>query len=164
MQRYLLRITAAGILGAALTACATTAPDTAPPPAPAVGTAAPAAARGTAALPGKPACFWLINFDGSWTALNQTELIVYAPLTAPPYLIKLFEPVINLKFDQRLGFEDSEHTGKICDTTQDDLLVPDYEPHRIPIVAVRQLSKSEQVQLLKANGLKVPRNLQKVQG
>ncbi|HTW73850.1 MAG TPA: DUF6491 family protein [Steroidobacteraceae bacterium] len=164
MQRHLLRIVAAGILSGALAACATTTTgSTAAGPAAGPAQAAAVAGR-TAGLPGKPACFWARNFQGSWTVLSQTELIVYAPLTADPYLIKLLEPVVNLPFDLRLGFEDVEHTGQICNDTADDLLVPDYTPHRIPIVAVRQLTPLEQAQLLRAHGLKVPRNLQNLKG
>ncbi len=170
MQRYLPRIAAIGMLSATLAACATTGPGTTPAGTPAAGPAAAgptgtaATARASDPLPGKPGCFWLRNFDGSWTALNQTELIVWAPLTANPYYIKLLEPVINLKFDERLGFQDVERTGQICNDADDELVVPNYAPHRIPIVAVRQITPPEEVQLLKANGLKVPRNLRNVKG
>jgi hypothetical protein len=150
MSRDLSRIVGVALLGAVLAGCASSAPNSPDS----------SAQRTAATLPGKPACFWLRSFDGSWTALNQTELIVYAPLTSDPYLIKLFEPVINLKFDQRLGFQDTEHTGRICDNTADFLVVPDFAPHRVTITAVRQLTKPEVVQLLRANGLKVPKNLQ----
>lgn len=150
MSSHLSRIMAVAVLGAALAGCATAAPDR-----------AGAHAQRTAALPGKPGCFWLRNFDGSWTALSQTELIVYAPLVGNnAYLIKLFQPVINLQFDQRLGFEDVEHTGQICNGAYDYVLVPDYEPHRITITAVRHLSTPEVVQLLRSHGQKVPKNLQ----
>lgn len=110
----------------------------------------------TAALPGKPGCFWLSNFDGSWTVLNESELIVYAPLYSKPYLVKLFEPVPTLEFRERLGFEDSEHTGMICDGTMDDLVVPHWEPHRIPIVAVRELTAPQAQRLLAQNHIKLP--------
>jgi Family of unknown function (DUF6491) len=118
------------------------------------------ARHAAAALPGTPGCFWLRNFDGSWTALSQTELIVYAPLTGDnAYYIKLFEPVINLQFDERLGFEDFAHSGQICDGAADFLIVPNYAPHRITIVAVRHLSRPEIVQLLRSHGQKVPKYL-----
>jgi hypothetical protein len=110
----------------------------------------------TAALPGKPACFWLRSFQGSWTVLNSSELIVYAPLDSDPYLIKLFEPVPDLKFDERLGFEDVEHSGMICDGSLDYLALPRWQPHRIPIVAVRKLTVPEERQLLAENHLKLP--------
>lgn len=151
MSSYLSRIVVAVVIGAALAGCATSAPDN----------SGASAQRTAAALPGTPGCFWLGNFDGSWTALSQTELIVYAPLVGNnAYLIKLFQPVINLKFDERLGFEDVEHSGQICDGAADYLLVPNFEPHRITITAVRHLSKPEIVQLLRSHGQKVPKNLQ----
>jgi hypothetical protein len=109
-----------------------------------------------AALPGKPGCFWLRNFDGSWTVLNQRQLLVYAPLTRPPYLVQLFEPIPTLKFAERLGFEDIERSGQICDSAQDMAIVPNWTPHRIPITAVRQVSRQEERQLLLSNGLKAP--------
>jgi hypothetical protein len=110
----------------------------------------------TVALPGKPGCFWLSNFDGSWTVLNESELIVYAPVYSKPYLVKLFEPVPTLRFRKRLGFEDVERTGMICDGTMDNLVVPHWEPHRIPIVAVRELTAPQARRLLAENHIKVP--------
>jgi Family of unknown function (DUF6491) len=115
-----------------------------------------AAGQKTAALPGKPGCFWLKDFQGSWTVLNDSELIVYVPLYSQPYLIKLFEPVPDLKFDQRLGFADIERTGMICDSSMDDLMVPHWQPHRIPIVAVRELTAPEARHLLAVNHIKLP--------
>jgi hypothetical protein len=112
--------------------------------------------RKTQALPGTPGCFWLSNFQGSWTVLNDSELIVYAPLESRPYLVKLFEPVPSLQFHERLGFENPERTGMICDGAMDDLLVPRWEPHRIPIVAVRKLTPAEARHLLAENHIKVP--------
>jgi hypothetical protein len=122
-------------------------------------TAASTAATGakTAALPGKAGCFWLQNFDGSWTVLNDSELIVHAPSFSRPYLIKLFEPVLTLKFAQRLGFVDVEHSGMICNSAMDELIVPHWQPRRVPIVAVRQLTKPEERQLMVENHLEVPK-------
>ena len=113
-------------------------------------------AAGTAALPGTPGCFWLRNFEGSWTALNQRELLVYAPLSSPPYLVQLFAPVPTLQFAERLGFEDVERTGMICNNAQDDVIIPNWTPHRVPITAVRQLTRPEARALMQSNGLKVP--------
>jgi hypothetical protein len=112
--------------------------------------------RKTAALPGTPGCFWLRDFDGSWTVLNDSELIVYVPMDSDPYLIKLFAPVPNLKFDQRLGFQDVEHSGMICDGELDNLAVPHWGPGRIPIVAVRKLTVPEERNLFIENHLKPP--------
>lgn len=108
------------------------------------------------ALPGKPGCFWLRSFDGSWTALNDRQLLVYAPLSGPPYLVQLFEPIPTLKFAERLGFEDVEHTGMICDSASDFAIVPNWTPHRVPITAIRQVTPEQARQLLLSNGLKAP--------
>jgi hypothetical protein len=43
-------------------------------------------------LPGKSACFWKSSFQGDWTVLNDSTLILHAPLPKDAYVIKLFEP------------------------------------------------------------------------
>lgn len=103
-------------------------------------------------LPGKPACFWKSNFDGDWTVLNDSTLIVRAPLPKDAYVIKLFQPVFDLSFKQALGFEDKEHTGRICNDTADSLRVPGWQPPQVLIVAVHALTLAEENQLLKAAG------------
>jgi hypothetical protein len=103
-------------------------------------------------LPGKPACFWNSSFQGDWTVLNESTLIVHAPLWKDAYIIKLFEPVFNLGFRQGLGFEDREHTGQICNNGDDYLVVPGWEPPQVPIVAVHALTLAEQDQTLQAAG------------
>ncbi|HWG77646.1 MAG TPA: DUF6491 family protein [Steroidobacteraceae bacterium] len=110
-----------------------------------------------AALPGKPGCFWLRNFDGSWTALNERQLLVYAPFTTA-YLVQLIEPVPTLKFAERLGFEDVERTGMICNDNSDFALIPNWTPHQIAITAVHQVTPEQARQLLLSNGLKAPRH------
>jgi Family of unknown function (DUF6491) len=107
-------------------------------------------------LPGKPACFWKSNFQGDWTVLNDSTLIVQAPLPRDVYVIKLFEPVFDLSFKQRLGFEDREHTGQICNDGDDYLVVPDWQPPQVPIVAVHALTMAEHDHLLRAAGKPVP--------
>ncbi len=106
-------------------------------------------------LPGKPGCFWNSSFEGAWTVLNDTTLIVRAPLPKDVYVIKLFEPVIDLTFKQRLGFEDKEHTGQICNNGDDYLVIPDWQ-RRVPIPALHVLTMGEQAQLLQAAGKRVP--------
>jgi hypothetical protein len=108
-------------------------------------------------LPGKPACFWKSNFQGDWTVLDDSTLIVRAPLAKDAYVVKLFEPVFNLGFKQGLGFEDREHVGQICNEGDDYLLVPGWQPPRVPIVAVHALTRGEEDRLLVAAGLPVPR-------
>lgn len=111
-------------------------------------------AHAPAALPGQPACFWLMNFNGSWMVLSQTEIIVYAPMYSEPYLIELMQPVMTLKFAESLGFYDVEGSGQICNGTMDDLVVPNWTPHRIPIIAVRRLTVSQANALLVQHGLR----------
>ncbi len=108
-------------------------------------------------LPGKAGCFWRSNFQGDWTVLNDSTLIVRAPLPKDAYVVKLFEPVFELSFKQGLGFEDKEHTGQICNNGDDYLLVPGWQPPQVPIVAVHALTMAEQNQLLRAAGKPIPR-------
>jgi Family of unknown function (DUF6491) len=140
---------AVGALAAIAVGCATT---TQPPP--------PRASLDNltkvANLPGKPTCFWKSSFQGDWTVLNDSTLIVHAPLPKDAYVIKLFEPVFNLSFKQGLGFEDSEHTDQICNNGDDYLVVPGWQPPQVPIVAVHALTMAEQDQLLQAAGKPVP--------
>jgi hypothetical protein len=149
MHSRWLRHSAAAWVALMLSACAST-----------HGRTGPAAA--SAGLPGTPDCFWLRSvYD--WTVLNNSELIVHAPLAQDAYLVKLFQPVFDLDFHLGLGFEDVEHTGRICGPSSDYLLVPHYVPPRIPIVAVQRLTAAEQVQLLRAAKKPVPRVLLKPQ-
>jgi hypothetical protein len=107
-------------------------------------------------LPGKAACFWKSSFQGDWTVLDDSTLIVHAPLTQDAYVIKLFEPVFSLSFKQDLGFEDKEHTGQICNDGDDYLVVPGRQPPQVPIVAVHALTAAEQDRLLQAAGKSTP--------
>ncbi len=102
-------------------------------------------------LLGTPACFRRSDFQGDWTVLNETTLIVRAPLPKNAYVIKLFEAVTGLTFMQSLGCEDKERTGQICNNGLDSLVIPG-SPRRVPIVAVHALSTQEQNQLLAAAG------------
>ena len=147
--RLMLTNAAAGALAVVAVGCATTAQ----PPAPGANLANLTKLEN---LPGKPACFWKSSFQGDWTVLNDSTLIVHAPLPKDAYVIKLFEPVFSLSFHQELGLEDREHSGQICDNGDDYLLVPGWQPPQVPIVAVRALTMAEQEQLLRAAGMPVP--------
>ena len=144
--RPMLMNAAIGWLAAVAAGCATTAPPSG------------ALDRWTQLenLPGKPACFWKSSFQGDWTVLNESTLIVHAPLPQDAYVIKLFEPVFSLSFKQGLGLEDREHTGQICDGGDAYLIVPDWQPPQVPIVAVHALTMAEQDQLLLAAGKPLP--------
>lgn len=144
MLSRLMRTAAAAALAVMAVACATTHPPAPPTP--------------TAALMGTPGCFWLRNVV-DWTVLDNSDLIVHAPLARDAYLVKLFEPVFDLKFRLNLGFNDVERTGLICGPNRDYLLVSHYSPPQIPIIAVQKLTSAEQVQLLRAAKQPVPRAL-----
>jgi hypothetical protein len=71
--------------------------------------------------------------------------------------VQLFQPIPTLRFAQRLGFEDVERSGMICNNAADYAIVPNWQPHRVTITAVHQVTEQEARQLLLANGLKAPR-------
>jgi len=101
----------------------------------------------SAPLPGKPACLWLRNIQG-WDVLDSSTMIVYAPLAKDAYLVKLFEPVPDLSFHDRVGFDDGDHDGQICSLGDDVIVRGSFEQH-VPITAVRALTP-DQVKQLKA--------------
>jgi len=98
-------------------------------------------------LPGKPGCFGSRNVQ-DWMVLNNQELIVQTSVQQDAYLIRLFEPVSDLHLYQNLGFENVQHTGRICNNSYDYLIVRGYAASRVPIVAVHQLTLAEQASLL----------------
>lgn len=103
-----------------------------------------------APLPGTDACVFMSEVS-DWVVLDPSTLIVYAPLRKDAYLLKLFEPIPELTFKQRVGFEDSDHDGMLCGNGADYLLVrDDFAPQRVPIVAFRKLTPGEVKQLLPA--------------
>jgi hypothetical protein len=103
--------------------------------------------RARAALPGTEACLWLHNIEG-WDVIDPSTMIVYAPLAKDAYLVKLFEPVYDLNFHERIGFDDGNHDGRIC-SLGDDVVVRGAVPQQVPITAVRALTP-DQVKRLKA--------------
>jgi|SRR5580658_5285022 hypothetical protein len=103
-----------------------------------------------APLPGTDACVFM-SAVSDWVVVDASTLIVYAPLHKDAYLLKLFEPIPELNFKQRVGFEDSDHDGQLCGNGADYLVVrDDTVPQRVPIVAFRKLSPAEAKQLLPA--------------
>lgn len=150
-----LRFVATGVIAAAAAAllgCAS-APE-------GYATESAATGREIAALPGKPGCFWLTGFDGSWTVLTDSELIVYDTVFSRPYLMKLFEPVPEFKFRHQIGFgvyPPDRH--RICTDSRDYLLLPRWRAWSDMIVAVRELTVPEERQLLLQYHVKLPRSL-----
>jgi hypothetical protein len=101
-----------------------------------------------APLPGTDACVFM-SAVSDWVVVDASTLIVYAPLRKDAYLLKLFEPVPELNFKQRVGFEDSDHDGRLCGDGGDYLVVRDDSvPLRVPIVAFRKLTPEQAKQLL----------------
>jgi hypothetical protein len=120
-----------------------------------------AAAQTAAKLPGKPACFFLRNVTGpqgaAWTVVDNSTLIMQIPSVpaGKAYLIKLLSPVFDLRLHLNLGFEDTDHTGRICDESHANLIVPQYTPPRVPIAAVHELTPDEVAGLMKSSGKNV---------
>jgi hypothetical protein len=104
-----------------------------------------------APLPGSDACVFMREvFD--WTVVDESTLIVYAPMRKDAYLLKLFEPVPELNFKERVGFEDSDHNGMLCGNGGDYLVLrDDIGPRRVPIVAFRKLTPEQLKQFLPAS-------------
>src|SRR5580658_1324963 len=101
-----------------------------------------------APLPGSDACVFMSEVS-DWVVVDASTLIVYAPLRKDAYLLKLFEPIPELNFKQRVGFEDSDHDGQLCGNGADYLVVrDDTVPQRVPIVAFRKLAPEQAKQLL----------------
>jgi len=111
--------------------------------------------RGLANLPGADACFWTRNLS-DWTVLNDSTLIVHAPLTRDAYLIKLFAPIPGLQFHERLGFEGGDgDPGQICSTNA-YVIAGGPVPEREPVAAVRKLTPAQAKNLLSTSGASVP--------
>jgi hypothetical protein len=111
------------------------------------GAGGPHAAPPPPPLPGTEACIFTVNLN-DWTVIDNSTLIVYAPLRKDPYLVKLFAPIFDLQFKESLGFEDIEHSGQLC---KDDYVVARGEgPRRTPITAVRALTPEQAKQIIAA--------------
>ncbi|MGH8291481.1 MAG: DUF6491 family protein [Steroidobacteraceae bacterium] len=148
MRSQSLRIIPAGLIAGvavALLGCASTEGRS-------YATSSTATGRKTAALPVKPACFRVADFASSqiWISLNNSELIVSDPELSRSYLIKLSEPVYDLKLHHHLGFEPAfTNNGCICNGFNDYLLARHSGlAGHVPIVAVRELTEPEERQLL----------------
>lgn len=99
-------------------------------------------------LPGTEACIFTADLY-DWTVLDDSNLIVYAPGQHQPYLIKLFAPVFDLPFHERIGFEAVEHNGQLC--KGDFVIVRGDMPSRTAITNVRLLSAAQAKDLIAAS-------------
>ena len=103
--------------------------------------------RTAAPLPGTDACVFISSVS-DWVVIDSTTMVVYAPLRKDAYLLKLFAPVPELNFKQRLGFEDSDHNGQLCGNGDDLVVRDEISVRRMPIVAFRKLTPEQVKQLL----------------
>jgi hypothetical protein len=99
-----------------------------------------------APLPGSDACVFIRNVS-DWEVIDATTMIVYAPMRKDPYLLKLFEPVPELNFHERVGFEDAAHNGQLCGNGDYVVIRDQIGPRRVPIVALRKLTPDQAKQL-----------------
>jgi Family of unknown function (DUF6491) len=106
-----------------------------------------ASERAATPLPGTDACVFIRNIY-DWQVINPTTMIVYAPLRKDAYLLKLFAPVQDLDFKERVGFEDSDHNGQLCGFGDDLVVRDEIGARRTPIVAFRRLTPEQLRQLL----------------
>jgi len=106
-------------------------------------------ASAAAPLPGTDACVFIRNIY-DWDVIDPTTMIVYAPQRKDAYLLKLFAPVPDLDFKQRVGFEDSNHNGQLCGFGNDLVVHDEIGAQRTPIVAFRKLTPEQLRQLLPA--------------
>jgi hypothetical protein len=102
-------------------------------------------------LPGKEACFWTSAIS-DWIVLDDSTLIVTAPLPKDAYLVKLFAPVPDLSFRQRLGFQSEPgEPGRFC-RENGYVFELGAVPQRWPVAAVRALTPEEAKRLLDGTG------------
>jgi Family of unknown function (DUF6491) len=117
---------------------------------------ASAALKEQAKLPGTDACLWTRTiFD--WTALDDSTLLIHAPLPQDAYLVKLFAPIPDLKFRLRLGFQGGEGTPEQFCRDSGYVVAVGPIPEREPVVAVRALTQTQARQLLARAGNPVSR-------
>jgi Family of unknown function (DUF6491) len=98
---------------------------------------------------GTESCFWIGNVR-HWDVIDPSTLIVYAPMPQEAFLVKLLQPIPDLRFHLTLGFQDTDHMGRIC-RVAGFVSVGGPFPWRSPVAAVRALSPAE-VKQLKASG------------
>lgn len=104
--------------------------------------------RNAAPLPGTESCIFTVELN-DWFVLDDSTLIVYAPMHKEPYLLKLFAPITGLGFRESLGFEDTTHNGQLC--RGDYVVARGDVPQRMPIAALRQITPQQAQQLRAAH-------------
>ena len=97
---------------------------------------------------GTEACFWIRDVR-HWDVIDPSTLIVYAPMPKEAYLVKLLQPIPDLSFHLALGFEDTDHMGRVC-RIGSFVSVGQPMPWRAPVAAVRALTPDEVKQVKNA--------------
>ena len=97
---------------------------------------------------GAEACFWIRDVR-HWDVIDPSTLIVYAPMPKEAYLVKLLQPIPDLRFHLALGFEDTDHMGRVC-RIGTFVSVGQPMPWRAPVAAVRALTPDEVKQVKNA--------------
>jgi hypothetical protein len=130
MQRRIASAALLGCFGIGLAACASHPP------------------QSLANLPGKESCFWTSTVF-TWTVLDDSTLIVDAPMNTP-YLVKLLSPIPQLRFLERIGFDNGPGAiGQFC-STSGYIVARGQFGQRTPATAVRALSPQQAQQLIAA--------------
>ena len=125
-----------------LSGCASTRAQTANAPSP------PGAPVANLPTIGTEACFWIRDVR-HWDVIDPSTLIVYAPMPKEAYLVKLLQPIPDLRFHLALGFEDTDHMGRVC-RIGTFVSVGQPMPWRAPVAAVRALTPDEVKQVKNA--------------
>jgi hypothetical protein len=125
-----------------LSGCASTRAQTANAPSP------PGAPVANLPTIGTEACFWIRDVR-HWDVIDPSTLIVYAPMPKEAYLVKLLQPIPDLSFHLALGFEDTDHMGRVC-RIGSFVSVGQPMPWRAPVAAVRALTPDEVKQVKNA--------------
>ena len=100
-----------------------------------------------ASLPGKESCFFTRTVF-TWTVLDDSTLIVDAPMN-DPYLVKLLSPIPQLRFHERIGFDNGPSARPVLPTTG-YIVARGQFAQRTPTIAVRALSPQQAKQLIAA--------------
>jgi hypothetical protein len=96
---------------------------------------------------GTESCFWIRDVR-HWDVIDPSTLIVYAPMPREAYLVKLLQPIPDLRFHLTLGFQDTDRMGRVC-RIDSFVSVGGPFPWQAPVAAVRELTPDE-VKLVKA--------------
>ena len=100
----------------------------------------PTGAAAIASPPGKEDCLFFRTLD-DWTPIDRERLLIYGPGRVP-YLATLSFPSSDLQYDYAIGFQDSDHDGRLC-SGFDSILLRSGIPDRISIRSLQRLEKAD---------------------